>query len=514
MATTVALPELAAAGCAPGLDAVARLAAEQGANCIPIYREVLADLETPVSAYLKVAAGRDYAFLLESVEGGERLARYSFLGADPLLTLRLDDGRLERAAGGRVVAARPFADPLAALQEELARYRAVVLPDLPRFAGGAVGYLASEAIRYFEDVPIPARDALGLPDAVFLLAETLVVFDHVQRRVKIVAHVLPDDTDGDVAAAYAAAVRRIDAVAARLRGPLPDVTRLAGMRGGPSSPAVPNTSKAAYEAKVARAQEYIAAGDIIQVVPSLRLDRPTSAAPFEIYRALRAINPSPYMYYLQLGDFQIVGASPELLVRLDHGTVTNHPIAGTRPRGADAAADAALAVELLADEKERAEHIMLVDLGRNDIGRVSVPGTVRVPKLLEIERFSHVMHLVSNVEGTLKPDLAGVDALRACFPAGTVSGAPKLRAIEILAELEEDRRGPYSGAVGYVGFDGNLDTCITLRTMVVRDGIVSMQAGGGVVADSRPADEYDECFHKLGAGLRAVELAERMTNDE
>ncbi len=512
LARTTERPGLAT-GCTPGLDEVARLLEEHGANCIPIYRETLADLETPVSAYLKIAAGSDYAFLLESVEGGERLARYSFLGADPRLVLRLHDGRALRTTAAGDTAEHPFDDPLVALQEELAGYRTVPLSGLPRFIGGAVGYLGYEAVRYFEELPVPAHDALGLPDGVFMLADALLVFDHVRRRVRAVAHVLPDDHAGDVAAASPAASARIEQLLARLHGPLPEFPRSRPAPAAGVAP-VPNTTRPEYEAMVERAKEYIAAGDIIQVVLSQRLDRPTSAAPFEIYRALRAVNPSPYMYYLQLGDFQIVGASPELLVRLEGGTVTNHPIAGTRPRGEDDATDAALADELLADEKERAEHIMLVDLGRNDIGRVSVPGTVRVPKLMEIERYSHVMHIVSNVEGTLRPDLSGVDALRACFPAGTVSGAPKIRALEIIAELERDRRGPYSGAVGYIGFDGNMDTCITLRTMVVRDGLVSMQAGAGIVADSRPDYEYHECLHKLGAAFRAIDLAEELTNAE
>jgi len=498
----------------PRLAEVEALIAARGANCVPIYREILADLETPVSAYLKVVGPERQGFLLESVEGGERVARFSFIGADPLCTLRLHDGTLARRDADGATTSRPFADPLIALSEELAHYRPAPVAGLPRFSGGAVGYLGYEAVRYFERLPVPANDALGLPDGTFLLADSLLVFDHVQRRVKVVAHVLPDTTGGDVAAAYARAEAKIAALIARLRAPLtPPALANAHPEYFDAAPRH-NTTQAEYEAKVRRAQEYIAAGDIFQVVLSQRVDRPTAADPFTIYRALRAVNPSPYMYFLQFGDFQIVGASPELLVRLEDGTVTNHPIAGTYPRGADEAEDRALEARLLADEKERAEHIMLVDLGRNDVGRVAVPGTVRVPKLLTVERYSHVMHLVSNVEGTLRPELSGVDALRACFPAGTVSGAPKIRAMEIIGELERDRRGPYSGAVGYVGFDGALDTAITLRTMVIKDGIVSMQAGGGIVADSEPAREYAECFHKLGGSLRAVELAEELVNDE
>lgn len=498
----------------PSLAEVEAIIRVRGANCVPIFRETLADLETPVSAYLKVVGPGRQGFLLESVEGGERVARYSFIGADPLCTLRLHDGMLVRQDAAGATTTHPFTDPLTALDEELAAYRPAPVAGLPRFSGGAVGYLGYEAVRYFERLPVPANDALGLPDGTFLLADALLVFDHVQRRVKVVAHVLPDQTGGDVAAAYAQAEAKIETLLARLRAPF---TPPALANNHPEYfDAVPrhNTTQAEYEAKVRRAQEYIAAGDIFQVVLSQRVDRPTAADPFTIYRALRAVNPSPYMYFLQFGDFQIVGASPELLVRLEDGVVTNHPIAGTYPRGADEAEDAALAARLLADEKERAEHIMLVDLGRNDVGRVVVPGTVRVPRLLTVEQYSHVMHLVSNVEGELRPELSGVDALRACFPAGTVSGAPKIRAMEIIGELERDRRGPYSGAVGYVGFDGALDTAITLRTMVIKDGVVSMQAGGGVVADSDPAREYAECFHKLGGSLRAVELAEELVNDE
>jgi anthranilate synthase component 1 len=501
-------------GCTPSLAEVERLVREQGANCIPIYREVLADLETPVSAYLKVAGERRQGFLLESVEGGERIARYSFIGTDPLFTLRLHEGRVQRVAADGTSEEYPFGDPLTALQEELSRYRAALLAGLPRFSGGVVGYLGYEAVRYFEDLPAATEDALGLPEGCFLLADALLVFDHVRRRVKAVAHVLPDAAGGDVAAAYAAAEARVADLLERLRAPLAAPLLANDHPGYFDAAPIHNTARAAFEAKVRRAKEYIAAGDIFQVVLSQRVDRPTAADPFTIYRALRAVNPSPYMYFLQFGDFQIVGASPELLVRLEDGVVTNHPIAGTYPRGADEAEDAALAAQLLADEKERAEHVMLVDLGRNDIGRVSVPGTVRVPTLLAVEKFSHVMHLVSVVEGELQPELTGLDALRACFPAGTVSGAPKIRAMEIIAELERDRRGPYSGAVGYVSFDGTMDTCITLRTMVVKDGIVSMQAGAGIVADSDPGREYEECFHKLGGNLRAVALAEELVNDE
>ncbi len=498
----------------PSLEAVETLVREQGVNCIPIYREVLADLETPVSAYLKVVGAERQGFLLESVEGGEQVARYSFIGADPLCSLRFQQHQLQRTDANGVTSERPFTDPLDALAEEIANYRTIANPDLPRFSGGAVGYLSYEAIRYFERLGVPAHDALNLPEGVFLLADALLVFDHVRRRIKVVAHLFLDEHASDIASAYGRAEAKIAELLRRLRSPLPTVPVANEHPEYFDAAPQHNTTQPEYEAKVRRAQKYIAAGDIFQVVLSQRVDRPTAAHPFTIYRALRAVNPSPYMYFLQFGDFQIVGASPELLVRLEDGTVTNHPIAGTYPRGADPAEDALFESRLRADEKERAEHIMLVDLGRNDVGRVAVPGTVRVPKLLAVERYSHVMHLVSNVEGTLRPEMRGVDALRACFPAGTVSGAPKIRAMEIIAELERDQRGPYSGAVGYVSFDGALDTAITLRTMVIKDGVVSMQAGGGVVADSDPAREYAECFQKLGGSLKAVALAEEMVNDE
>ncbi|HUY99267.1 MAG TPA: anthranilate synthase component I [Thermomicrobiaceae bacterium] len=490
----------------PSLDEVAALTAQ--GNIIPIYREIIADLETPVSAYLKVAQG-PYSFLLESVEGGERLARYSFIGTDPYLTLRLDDGVAHANTQGYKRTAA-FSDPLVALQEHLAPYRTVSLPGLPRFLGGAVGYLSYEAIRYFERLPVAAADPLDFPEALFMFVDTMLVFDHLERTIKVVSHVHVDD-HRPLEESYDAAVSRIERLVCRLRGepqvPRGDVAL--------DTPAVgermtPNVDPATYTRMVKRAKEYIEAGDIIQVVLSQRVALPTGAHPFTVYRALRKINPSPYMFYLHLDDAHIVGASPELLVRLDGGTLTTHPIAGTRPRGVNAVEDDALAAELACDDKERAEHIMLVDLGRNDIGRVARPGTVQVPQLMEIERYSHVMHLVSHVTGAIRDDLAGVDALRACFPAGTVSGAPKIRAMEIIAELEPERRGPYSGTVGYVDFSGNLDTAITLRTLVMRDGVAYLQAGGGIVADSTPDFEYRECFHKMRALVRAIELAEQM----
>jgi len=517
----------------PTLAEVAALSAR--GNLIPVYREIVADLETPVSAFLKVARGR-YAFLLESVEGGERLARYSFIGTDPFLTLELRDGEgVARFHGHRGAVARTstpgafggldyygypaseirfrYDDPLVTLGKYLAPYRTVSLPGMPRFLGGAVGYLSYEAVRYFERLPVSQLDPLDFPDAFFLFVDSMLVFDHLERTIKVVSHVHVDD-HRPLEQAYHETIARIERLVACLSqaahipvGHEPLDERSAAVR------AVPNVDRSTYEAMVRRAKEYIAAGDIIQVVLSQRQVLETGAHPFTIYRALRRVNPSPYMYFLRLGDDCLIGSSPEMLVRLDGDTLLMHPIAGTRRRGQTEEEDEALARELANDEKERAEHIMLVDLGRNDIGRVSRPGTVRVPKLMEIERYSHVMHLVSHVAGTLRPDLTGLDALRACFPAGTVSGAPKIRAMEIIAELESERRGPYSGAVGYVDFGGNLDTAITLRTIVMRGKTAYLQAGAGIVADSVPELEHKECQHKMAALVRAIDLAEEMERE-
>ncbi len=470
----------------PTLDEVKTLR-ERG-NLVPVYRDIRADMETPVSAYLKIASG-DYSFLLESVEGGERLARYSFIGTEPSMVLSTGGGT--------------STDPLSLIERVFENYRSVPVAGLPRFHGGMVGYLSYEVARYFEDLPSPETDALGVPEAMLMLADTLLVFDHISHQIKVVSHV---KLDGNLEASYREATRKIDRLVERLRRPLP-----------PEEPApaaavdttiTANRTREQYEAMVARAKEYIYDGDIIQVVPSQRLARPTSASPFAIYRALRSVNPSPYMYFLHLNDFCIVGASPELLVRVEDGVVSNHPIAGTRPRGKDEDEDKALEEELLADEKERAEHVMLVDLARNDVGRISEAGTVAVRQFMEIERYSHVMHLVSHVTGTLRAGLDQFDAMRACFPAGTVSGAPKIRAMEIIAELEPDRRGPYSGAVGYFDFSGNMDTAIAIRTVVIKNGVAYLQAGGGVVADSVPANEYVESLNKMQALLTAIERAE------
>ena len=493
----------------PSLDEV-RALRDQG-NLCPIYGEILADLETPVSAFLKVARG-PWSFLLESVEGGQHLARYSFIGAEPYLTLRFADG-LAQAVQGGYKQTLPYTDPLVVLGSYLREYRPVRLPDLPRFVGGAVGYLSYETVARFERLPVPEARAYSIPEGMWQFVDTLLAFDHLKHKIKVIAHVHLDAAD--LEAEYARACAKIEALIERLAKPLPASEHRqpntreqngSSVVSGPSS----NVTQAEYERRVLAAKEYIAAGDIFQVVPSQRFSRPVTADSFTIYRALRTINPSPYMFYLRTPDCELVGASPELLVRVEDGLVTTHPIAGTRWRGADEAEDRALAEELLADEKERAEHLMLVDLGRNDIGRVSQPGTVSVPDFMFVEKFSHVMHLVSHVTGRLRPDMSALDALRACFPAGTVSGAPKIRAMEVIAELEGQQRGIYAGAVGHVGFNGDLDTCIALRTMIVKDGVAYVQAGGGVVADSNPTAEFNESYNKAAALLRAIEEAETL----
>ena len=493
----------------PSLEEVRQIiTAHPGVRTVPLYVEQMADLETPVSAYLKLA-GDGPGFILESIEGGIRLARYSFIGGQPAAQITLSDGVLTLDAGSGVET-RPYDDPLVALQDIIDEHRTVPRGNGPRFSGGLVGYLSYEAVRAFEPrVGLPDGTGLGLPDGKYLLADDLVVFDNVNRTIRVLAQIAVDDTP--IFDAYAAAARQITDTLERLNQPLPSLPR----GGEPVGSTVAdrmraNISPERYRDIVERAKAYIAAGDIIQVVLSQRVDIPTPVHPLTIYRALRSVNPAPYLFYVNFGDHQVVGASPELLVRLEDGTVTNHPIAGTRPRGTTPEEDDELAASLLADEKERAEHIMLVDLGRNDVGRIAAAGSVRVPQLMEIERYSQVMHLVSHVEGELEAGKTGLDALRSCFPAGTVSGAPKVRAMEIIAELEKDRRGPYAGALGYIDYAGGLDTAITLRTLVFKDGVASLQAGGGLVADSTPEYEYAETYHKMRALQRAIELAENL----
>jgi anthranilate synthase component 1 len=496
----------------PTLAEVEAMAAK--GNLIPVYRNLPGDMETPVSVYLKLQ-DEGPSFLLESVSGGEHVARYSFIGVRPrgLLTTFGDEVYVAGQGHGYTVPLTNGLDPLGVLQAELAKYKPVRLADLPRFIGGAVGYLSYDAVRRFERLPDNNPDDLKLPEVAFMLAHTVVVFDHARQRLQVVANA--DLTQGDVHTAYRRAVARIDEVVARLNAPLPEILP-------------PNDSEREnlgsnftlneYKALIGRAKEYIAAGDIFQVVISQRLSRRTCAHPFAIYRALRMHNPSPYMVFMRFPGgvggppLHIISASPEMHVRLEEGIAELRPIAGTRWRGKTVEEDMALAEELLADEKERAEHIMLVDLGRNDLGRVCEYNTVRPHELMVVERYSHVMHIVSDVRGKVKPGCNAFDLLRATFPAGTVSGAPKVRAMEIIDELENTRRGIYAGVIGYIGYDGTMDSCIAIRTIVMQGDKVHIQAGGGIVADSDPQREYEESWNKAQALAEAVAYAEQHKN--
>jgi anthranilate synthase component 1 len=506
----------------PTLDQVRSLAGQ--GNLIPIYRELPADLETPVSVYLKLRDGSP-SFLLESVEKGEQMGRYSFIGVQaPLALLARGEEVSIKGAGGAVLETRTAHDPLDVVKDFVHQRTPIHVDGLPRFIGGAVGYLSYDWVRFVERLPATAADDLGLPDFVFLLADNLVIFDHVRHRLLVLANCRLEDTSSTGSgqahlAAYADAIARIDQIVARLRRPLtvPETPNVLGNTEWQS-----NFTQQRFEAMVLQAKEHIAAGDIFQVVLSQRLTRQSEADPFTIYRALRMTNPSPYMYFLELpGDdgsgepIRVIGSSPEIHVRLEDGKALLRPIAGTRWRGATPDEDARLAAELLADPKERAEHVMLVDLGRNDLGRVCEYGSVHTPTLLAVERYSHVMHIVSDVQGQLRPEFDAFDLLRATFPAGTVSGAPKVRAMEIIEALEGTRRGPYAGCVGYIGYDGAMDTCITIRTIVMRGQTCTLQAGAGIVADSDPAYEWRETLNKARALAVAVEVAERgLMNDE
>jgi anthranilate synthase component 1 len=480
-------------------------------NLIPVYREILGDLHTPVSAFHKLDDGC-FCYMLESVEGGERVGRYSFLGGAPSIVLRSQDGAVTMERGG-VAETRALADgedPLHVIKGLMGDYRLAPVTGLPKFHGGAVGYMSYDTVRFFEHLPDAPADDLHLPDCCFVFTEPCVIFDHVRHRILVVHNThVQDNPDAE----YDRALTKIDDLIAQLQAP--ESRPLGLIPAGPAEAGAveSNISHDQFLANVERAKEYITDGDIIQVVLSQRLQRALSPAlceqPFNIYRALRYLNPSPYMYYLSFGDLKIIGSSPERLVSAMDGTVITRPIAGTRKRGATPAEDAALAADLLADAKERAEHIMLVDLGRNDLGRVCDFGSVQVDELMVIEHYSHVMHIVSNVRGRLRPELDGFDVLRACFPAGTLSGAPKVRAMQIIDELETTRRGPYGGAIGYFSFDGNMDTAITIRTVVVADGTAYVQAGAGIVADSDPESEYQETLNKARALLKALEMAEK-----
>jgi len=475
-----------------------RLAAA-GYNRAPVVLETFADLDTPLSIYLKLANG-PYSYLLESVVGGERFGRYSFIGLPAETRIEVRGETCAEFRGDRAIAGNQVSDPLAYINDTLARFKVAPDASLPRFCGGLVGYFGYDTVRYIERRLASTRkkDELGTPDILLLVSEEIAIVDNLSGKLTLVVYAEPGRPG-----AFQAARARLKQLLARLREPVavPVDSR------GSSEPAVSGFGESAYHRAVERAKHYIFEGDIMQVVPSQRMSKPFRASPLALYRALRTINPSPYMYYFDFGDFHVVGASPEILVRLEGDTVTVRPIAGTRRRGATAAEDAALEKELLADEKERAEHIMLVDLGRNDAGRVCERGTVRVTEQMTIERYSHVMHIVSNVVGTLAAGKDAFDVLRAAFPAGTVSGAPKVRAMEIIEELEPVRRGPYAGAVGYFGFGGNMDTCIAIRTLFAREGKLYLQVGAGIVADSKPAFEYEETINKARGTLRALELA-------
>lgn len=479
-----------------------------------IIREISADLETPISVYMKLRGGTP-SFLLESVEGGERIARYSFIGVQPKAQYIIRGADIEIVDADGVRNTQYDGDPTCFLQEEMSRFNYKPRGGMPRFIGGLVGYLGFESVRFFEPTlrekmsradrsdpePVEGERSRIVPDGIYLLADTVVAFDHARRSLSLVANVL----DGDVESAE----RKLDEIEARIHQPLPPVQA----REVSASKTRSNMTQGRYEDMVRDAKEFIAAGDIFQVVLSQRFTRETNVEPFDVYRAVRRLNPSPYMFFFDFGTVDgeplfIVGSSPEMFVRLEGRTASLRPIAGTRPRGADTAADAALAQELLADPKERAEHVMLVDLGRNDLGRVCEYGTVKVSDFFTIERYSHVMHIVSHVEGKLKPDLTAFDLVRAAFPAGTVSGAPKVRALEIISDLEPDSREAYAGMTGYFGFDGNMDTCLAIRTMVGRGNMFTVQAGAGIVADSNPNTEYQETVNKASAMLKAIEMAE------
>lgn len=475
-------------------------------NLIPVYRDILTDFETPLSAFAKIDKG-DYSFLLESVEGGEMLARYSILGSNPSLVFSSKHGKVTLAEGKISSSFTSKSDPIDELKKILNRYKFVDVKGLPRFSGGVIGFFGYDMVRFIEKLPTKNPDDLNLPDCVFMLADTLLIFDHVDHKIKVISNV---HVDSDPALAYDKAVKKIEKIIGHLKGPMPKTDYAISSKKRPHPNLLKsNVTKTQFEAMVKRAKKHIEDGDIIQTVLSQRLKVAIDCHPFQIYRALRSINPSPYMYYLKLKDFFLVGSSPEIMVRCENGKVEVRPIAGTRPRGSCEKEDEVLIKELLADPKERAEHIMLVDLGRNDIGRVCEFKTIKVSELMTIEKYSHVMHIVSDVSGKLKKGKDSFDLFRATFPAGTVTGAPKVRAMEIIEKLENLRRGPYAGSVGYFSFSGNLDTCITIRTIVIKGKTAYIQAGAGIVADSDPEKEFEETLNKAKALLKAIEMAEK-----
>ena len=473
-------------------------------NIIPVFKAVTADLLTPVLAYLKIESDVSHAFLLESVEGGEKIARYSFLGCNPYLTIRAKGDVVEIIRGAEPIKRKGrLLDVMRKITE---RYRSVKVPGLPPFAGGAVGYFAYDAVRWVEEIPQQGEDDLQLDDSVMMFFSSLLAFDHVRQQILIISNCILDEQATNLDSKYQKALAEIQSLEEMLNRParIPEF----GVSSADKIKIKSNFSKSDYLKAVEKGKEHIKAGDIFQVVLSQRFTADVTSAPFNIYRALRIVNPSPYMFYLKLKDFCVIGSSPEMLVKIVDRTAYYRPIAGTRPRGAGDDEDALLGEELKADEKEKAEHIMLVDLGRNDLGKVCEFGSVEVVDLMFVEKYSHVMHLVSGLRGRLRREVDRFDALMACFPAGTVAGAPKVRAMEIIDELEPNKRGVYAGAILYLDFSGNLDSCIAIRTLVVKDGRAYIQAGGGIVADSIPEKEFQETINKSRALVKAVELAE------
>jgi len=490
----------------PDLEAFTEMMEQAG--LVPLYRTIVADLDTPLTIFAKVAEKERHAFLFESMEGGEKWGRYSFIGLDPLLSFSsVGDAVTLRRADAADEERREGVNPLAELRDLLASFKASTAPGLPRFYGGAVGFLSYDMIRFIEEIP-DQHEPLDFPDSSFIVPRLVLIHDSVQQTLTVVCNVVPGTASADIATLYQEACRRIENIIELIRSPLP--TSLAKHADGCAPHTFDsNMTEDSFATMVERAKEYILAGDIIQVVLSQRFHAKTEIDPLLLYRSLRHINPSPYLFFLRLDDIVLIGSSPEILVRLEDGEIELRPIAGTRKRGATPQEDKALEEELLADPKERAEHLMLVDLGRNDVGRVAAGGSVTTGDLLVIEHYSHVMHIVSGVNGQLAEGKDQFDVLEACFPAGTVSGAPKIRAMEIIEELEPERRGPYAGAVGYFGFSGNMDFCITIRTFLMKDNDLWIQAGAGIVADSVPEKEFEETVNKARGLRRAVELAEQ-----
>ena len=487
----------------PSLEEFKKLA--KSGNLIPVYKEILADLDTPVSAYMKIGDG-DYSFLLESVEGGEKWARYCFLGCDPAVVVSSKGRNITIDENGKRQQSKiESGTPLSAIKEILARYNPVDVPGLPRFSGGAVGFISYDMVRFFEDLPEDTADDLNVPDSQFIITDTMLVFDNVSQTIKMVSNAFIESDDLDEV--YEQTIKKIGLLEEKLKTPLKISTQANEEVVQPKFES--NIEKEKFKEAVDKVKQYILEGDAIQVVLSQRLSFDIKKKAFDIYRALRTVNPSPYMYFLKFGDIEVVGSSPEILVRLEDEKVEVRPIAGTRKRGKNEEEDVVLEKDLLQDEKELAEHIMLVDLGRNDLGRVAKISSVEVNESFTVERYSHVMHIVSNVRGILKEGFDCFDVLEATFPAGTVSGAPKIRAMEIIEELEPNRRGLYAGAVGYIGFSGNMDTAIAIRTLVVKEQIAYLGVGAGIVADSVPESEFEETMNKGRALLKAVELAEK-----